>query len=208
VTRAHGTHGWRARSLGLALALLAASSCARQSVGNEAEFTDLVPEWGTPSEAYGAGVHLRSSDGSDYYGELMACDAGYLYFAVRVQGTLFVYWALPWTRLELAEARAADDDTGSGVVLWTILGTLSSGTHGALFLISFPVWLATGIPSSIYAGGLDTVGGDCDALRAYARFPQGLPPSIYARFRLAPSASSATASPAAAAHSAAAASAR
>lgn len=80
----------------------------------------------------------------------------------------------------------------SAAVAVVVVGTLSTLSHGAFLLLSAPVWLIGGVASV----GL-TVGEErwrflpqSEALRDYARFPQGLPlgwPQEGARPRPCPS---------------------
>lgn len=62
-----------------------------------------------------------------------------------------------------------------------ILGLLSTASHGYLAFISVPLWLITGISSSIAESTSGTARSehvDWEEIRKYARFPQGLPPGL------------------------------
>jgi len=61
---------------------------------------------------------------------------------------------------------------------WTILGLLSTASHGAWAVISAPIWLITGIIHSSAESTSGITESDSIAweeIRKYARFPQGIP---------------------------------
>src|SRR5262249_32903974 len=64
---------------------------------------------------------------------------------------------------------------------WTGVGSLSTISHGAFLIISFPVWLAVGVTASAVESGRGLVTYPPTKLavvRRYARFPQGLPAGV------------------------------
>ncbi|MEO8294184.1 MAG: hypothetical protein ABI613_01635 [Gemmatimonadota bacterium] len=66
---------------------------------------------------------------------------------------------------------------------WTLVGTLSTASHGLIAFLSAPVWLLVGsitTSSAAYASELNAPGHNhsWDDLRAYSRFPQGIPVGI------------------------------
>lgn len=82
----------------------------------------------------------------------------------------------------ITAAKLTGYDSQSGKFgLWTLLGVLSTVSHGFVLILSAPVWIITGSittatqshqPESVYP----RVGWA--AIAPYARFPQGLPPGI------------------------------
>ncbi|MFH1526805.1 MAG: hypothetical protein ABIG69_09165 [Bacteroidota bacterium] len=70
------------------------------------------------------------------------------------------------------------------VALWSILGTLSTISHGFFLGISAPIWIISGISSGVSAshGGLfekDNPSNEwLESMKKFSRFPNGLPPSI------------------------------
>jgi len=60
--------------------------------------------------------------------------------------------------------------------LWTVLGAVSAASHGLVLVLSAPAWLIIGSTATAVASRAprveSTKPGD---LRAYARFPQGIP---------------------------------
>jgi hypothetical protein len=71
-----------------------------------------------------------------------------------------------------------------GMVAWTLLGTLSTASHGAVAVISAPVWILVGSITTGYASrsGTRPVSPQQNAswkeIAAYSRFPEGLPPEL------------------------------
>lgn len=64
---------------------------------------------------------------------------------------------------------------------WTLIGSLSTASHGYYMVLSLPVWLLTGISSA--AGQSRTAhekypGQNWHELNKFARFPAGLPPQL------------------------------
>lgn len=83
------------------------------------------------------------------------------------------------------------DASAGGMAAWTVLGTLSTITHGVGLILSAPVWLLVGTISSVsysYTPRESVTRRDLDhpvsaaraieRLRMYARYPQGLPESL------------------------------
>jgi hypothetical protein len=72
-----------------------------------------------------------------------------------------------------------DQDTG-GFVLWTVLGTISTISHGYFLVLTAPAWVLTGGGSAMNAEHTDDITvtdqAELDHLTQFARFPQGLPP--------------------------------
>lgn len=63
--------------------------------------------------------------------------------------------------------------------LWTVLGIISTASHGAALVLSAPVWLIAGATATSAASNAPRVESTNPvALRAYARFPQGIPPGL------------------------------
>ena len=65
--------------------------------------------------------------------------------------------------------------------LWTLLGTLSTGSHGFFLILSAPVWILTGTVAAVNQSRqpvLTYPRQGWAGWRAYARFPQGLPPGL------------------------------
>ena len=73
---------------------------------------------------------------------------------------------------------AAYKDAVTGIPVWGVLGTLSTLSHGKFLLLSAPAWLLTWIITQARVHDRPVMQWPrepIDALRPYARFPQGIP---------------------------------
>jgi hypothetical protein len=75
---------------------------------------------------------------------------------------------------------AVFDAQWSRLAVWTLLGSLSTASHGAFLVLSFPVWVIGG---SLAAGSasrapLHDAEANWQDVQKFARFPQGLPPDL------------------------------
>lgn len=67
---------------------------------------------------------------------------------------------------------------------WTLLGTLSTASHGWYFILSAPLWLLTGIPSTVSASYDGRYADDhpgiawWQSVTKFSRFPQGIPKGV------------------------------
>lgn len=132
----------------------------------------------TQHEAYGAWVRLETgtADMTHTEGELIAATSDSI-FILDTLGFLNGFSAQGVSRVHLQ----AFDSRHGLVAFWTVLGTLSTISHGVVLIISAPVWIISG---SIAAGAQSqtphefAVPAKWIALEKYARFPQGLPSGI------------------------------
>ncbi len=115
-------------------------------------------------------------NGSTYAGELIAAEPEA--FVLEDNGHVLL---LPVPCVRRVGLSWFEPDRGA-IVAWGVLGTLSSLSHGAYFIITAPVWLlSTGIAAGAQgrAGLLDErMTGATEQrqrVRKWARFPQGLP---------------------------------
>ena len=130
--------------------------------------------------AYGGWIELAYGSGrrpSRVEGELLAVQGGgdSLYI-LTARGAI----AVATSTVRKAKLTGYDSQSGQ-LGTWTFLGVLSTASHGFVLVISAPVWILSGSlasasqshqPESVYP----KVGWD--AIRRYARFPQGLPAGI------------------------------
>jgi hypothetical protein len=73
------------------------------------------------------------------------------------------------------------DSKASGLAAWSVLGTLSTASHGVGLVLTAPIWVIAGVASTAKqtrAGHLVYPRRTASAFGAYARFPQGLPAGI------------------------------
>jgi hypothetical protein len=62
------------------------------------------------------------------------------------------------------------------LVMWTILGTLSTASHGYFLVLTGPLWILAGTASAASASKDPRVQStDPPLIQKFARFPQGLP---------------------------------
>lgn len=123
---------------------------------------------------YGGWIHVRVANQPPIMGELLAVGTDTLYMLTATELT-----TIPLQQIRRATVTMYQVTQGQEVfVLWTLLGAASSVTHGFGFVISGPAWFLIGTLSTI--GYLDwpTIRypqHEWEALRQYARFPQGMP---------------------------------
>lgn len=65
---------------------------------------------------------------------------------------------------------------GTSLGLWTLLGTVSTLSHGGFLLLTAPLWLIAGTAAAV--GESNAGFAKPEELAKYARFPQGLPPGL------------------------------
>jgi hypothetical protein len=83
---------------------------------------------------------------------------------------------------EISAAKLTSYYSGASLLaLWTVLGVLSTPSHGWFMGLTVPLWVITGSVSSAgqsYAPQKKYPKLSWYELRQYARFPQGLPPEV------------------------------
>jgi hypothetical protein len=130
-------------------------------------------------EAYGGWIKLDFNMGvqpKTVQGELIAAAPDTVY--VLTSDSLVV---VPTTSVTAGTLTAYDAQHGA-LRLWTILGTVSTLSHGFVLILSAPVWGIAGLNATASASKAPRVEStDPSLLRMYARFPQGLPPGLDAR---------------------------
>ena len=124
----------KARAPLLALAL--ACSCATNPTPDDRR----VSQEEAISSGKGAYAFVRYDGGASVAGELIASAYGHLYVLTDHGGLVDV----AYPRVADLTLGVHDNDFG-GIVAWTLLGSLSTISHGFFLLFSLPVWLASGI---------------------------------------------------------------
>jgi hypothetical protein len=162
----------------LPLCVAVAAGCATSS----APRGFLRPPLEAQRSAYGGWIevtlvresHARTSD--TLSGELIAVGDDSI-FVLGAAGLR----ALAVPRIARARLMAYDAQYGA-LASWTLLGVLSTASHGLGLILSAPVWIlaGTGATSSQSRAPLHEVTqpGNLPSLRPFARFPQGLPPGL------------------------------
>ena len=165
------------RWIGLAAAALALAGCASA----HAPFAYQQSPAQAESTAYGGWISL---EGGDKHHRVLA--SGEL-IAVH-SDSVFVLGDSGCVALRLADVKrgrfeAYQPSTG-GLSAWTLLGTLSTASHGVGAVISAPVWILVG---SLATGSASRSGtrqvptephASWSQLADYSRFPEGLPPGL------------------------------
>ena len=127
-------------------------------------------------EAWGAWTEVRTRSGGEralVMGELIAAD----------RDSVFVLTATALVSLPIAEIEQATlttyDARWDKLALWTVLGTLSTASHGMALVLSAPAWIAGGTAATASASrGPRVRSTDGTVLARFARFPQGMPPGL------------------------------
>ena len=141
----------------------------------------------TQEEAHGAWIQVERL--SDNYkviiteGELIAVheDTVFVLVSDTLEGDLV---AIPRTESLEVKLGTYDPSTG-GIVGWTLLGSVSTISHGVNLIFTLPIWIITGtvVGNTARSSAIERYPGDFDwdslsSLRVFARFPQGLTESI------------------------------
>jgi len=171
------------RAAPIALVGFALCGCAAQSAqldrshgfgGTPADVpVDQVPVRGHQVDIEGFSQSARRFSVS---GELLAVDANNLWVLEATNAIT------PVSRQEVLEIKIELYDSGSEIsVWWTVIGTLSTISHGILLIITGPVWIVSGGTASFgasQANNLYVSADEAGELFQFARFPQGLPPGF------------------------------
>jgi hypothetical protein len=162
------------RRLGAVMAVAAALGCAT----NPAPSGVLLPAEALPTSTGGGFVRVQQKAGGITEGELLAAYAEGLHVQTR-WGPRHVH------RRDIHEARLAGYQTHEKALTgWTVLGTVSTISHGFFLVLSAPLWLLIGGTSA----GLESRSallvypdGPLTDFVVYARYPQGMPGAMAAR---------------------------
>ncbi len=156
----------------ISLTLLALAACASSPI--PVDHVPTAQEVG--SRATGSWIAVWDRRERLVVGELIAIDRGSFYLLPERRQLV----TIPVAEVDHARLEAYRSDS-SGLAIWGGLGTASTLSHGGWLLISAPAWILT----SIAAGSInrhhpfyDYPDHPAEELRAFARFPQGVPPGV------------------------------
>ncbi len=127
------------------------------------------------SSVYGSWIEVKcpTDFGTDHLrGEFLTVDNDSL-FVMSTGGLL----ARPLSEVSKATVVVYDSKHGQ-LSTWTLVGTLSTGSHGVVLVISAPIWILTGsviTSSRSHEPVYSLRHGDWDALMKFARYPTGMP---------------------------------
>lgn len=159
--------------------LLVGTGCATTSAPR-----GWLPSSGEVQEqAYGGWIEIDTQRGLQdgfFHGELIAVDTDTVYvLAVHTPHLSAV------AIRDVREARMFRYSSGWGLLGgWTLLGILSTASHGVNLALSAPVWILVGTAAAVaqsYTPVLKYQGHSWEAFGAFSRFPQGLPPALARR---------------------------
>ena len=86
--------------------------------------------------------------------------------------------AIAHDRIRKAELVEYDPKEGT-VSAYAFLGVLTTASHGVVLVLSAPAWMITGaVLTHVVVNEAMTKSTVTTALRPYARFPQGIPPTL------------------------------
>jgi hypothetical protein len=107
------------------------------------------------------------------FGELIAASDDTVWILTE-QGQLAFY---PVSAIE-SVALGVHDNHAVIFGVWTALGSVSTISHGAFLIFTLPIWLVTGLSTTVQEsriGNFEYPPWPLVALKPYARFPQGAP---------------------------------
>jgi hypothetical protein len=127
--------------------------------------TDQVP-------VHGFTVWVEKADGKKITGELLGVEAERLWVetAAGVQ-------EVSVTPADRVAVKLAESDYHK-TVLWSVIGALSTASHGFFLIFTLPAWTVTGVTTSLRAersAEPEVAPANLPKLYQFARFPQGLP---------------------------------
>ncbi len=159
--------------------LLAASLCAA-CASNPAPDDWLPSAREVPADPYGAWIRITFDSGTSRHeieGELLAAEPDTVYVLTGESVVAFPGDAI-------RHARVAWFESGAGnLAAWTLLGSLATLSNGYISGLTMPLWVLTGSLATSAQSRSPLVDyrpdrGTLLSIRAYARFPQGLPAGL------------------------------
>jgi hypothetical protein len=113
-----------------------------------------------------------STEDDSFTGELLAVDPCFVH-VLKDSRTV----SIPSSTVQYVRVQLYPGSTAGGVTALTFFGSISTLSHGWFLVFSFPIWLSTGIATSVNLAYADDVKvKDGSLVFQFARFPQGLPP--------------------------------
>lgn len=168
----------RIKTISLAAAVTILAAIIIACAGSSAPYGWLPPADAAQREAFGAWLDItfmKSAQRENTAGEFIAVDGDNL--VVLTEKTVI---SIPIEQIKEAKLMAYNSRS-SLLAIWTLVGTLSTASHGIVLLLSAPVWIICGtITTSVesYAPRAAYPQKSWEELRKFARFPQGLPPDL------------------------------
>ncbi|MFO0645221.1 MAG: hypothetical protein U0326_03210 [Polyangiales bacterium] len=164
----------------LAFALMASLGCRSQfTTRGSPDAIRSVAVARSPDEVFGHTVRVTVPP-MRIFGELISCDSDWLYLRVHEE-----VGNSAWQRIHWSENPTVDVELpsyGPGLLAWTLIGAVSTLSHGFYALITAPVWAIVGSIATTTGWNPRLGLESCRSARPYARFPQGMPASFSERF--------------------------
>lgn len=136
---------------------------------------------GAQSDVYGGWITVKYREGDSIYtagGEFISFRDSVIYVLTESEPVSIRYEKVISASLDV-NTRLSDV-----FAAWTILGTLSTSSHGYYMFLTVPLWLSAGIPSAITASR-DGLYADYPSsiawwqgISRFSRFPQGIPKEV------------------------------
>lgn len=131
----------------------------------------------TQWDGYGSWATVTLSIGPEEWieGELIAATADTLHILQTGRLESFGY-----DQIAKIQLQSYDSEYGA-LAVWTVLGSVSTISHGFILILTAPVWIITGsiAASAQSRASLETVvGAEWRQLLPYCRYPGGIPDSI------------------------------
>jgi hypothetical protein len=175
----------RSRRAGAGLAVVVAVASSLGACASNPARSGVTPNVAITS-GKGAWTRVELDDKSALSGELIAFDEARP--ALWLLTSLSKLERVPLERVHSVELGVYENHLGP-YVAWVFLGSFSTLSHGYFLILSLPAWILFGSAAAAaesYEGRFQcatTLEGSTaepcgDALEAYARFPQGLPPGV------------------------------
>jgi hypothetical protein len=154
--------------------LIFCASCASIEGSRE-----LIPyPWEVPENPRGCWIELETKV-DKISGEFIGLSEENVYVEVIKFGKKL--YAVPRDEVKTARIVVFYPNGIGYLGLWTLLGVLSTLSHGWGLILSAPIWLLFGIPSMIgrsYEPVFSYSKKELDKMSIYARYPQGVPMEI------------------------------
>jgi hypothetical protein len=135
--------------------------------------------------AHGGWAEVEGPGVRGVTGELIAVSADSLWVLAENQspaGRPEAYELLGMSWSEVRKCTLVAYNSGASTVTGlTVLGTLTTASHGVFLVITAPIWVVTGFIASHKQRGSVIWEHPRDSLvrlRAFSRFPQGIPPGL------------------------------
>ncbi len=129
-------------------------------------------------QGYGSFITITTLSGQEVSGELISVERSVIRVLRFGAGTGALTWV---ASTDVKSADVYEYEAEGGFAGWTLLGTLSTVTHGFFLILSGPVWILTGsIAASVESRHivLSYPEHGWGEIVQWSRFPQGLPPGV------------------------------